>query len=331
MATSIIPVRIIEDTIYIDYDNIFKYTPDGFFLKQLFHEGPGPKEAKKYKGIHAVFNKTGRYVVFSNANKGIYYSRYSFDGDFLPETDIMTSPHEMKHILAYFGNYEIYYYEYYINSSDIVNNLIGPNIYYVMNLKDSSIVYQYPSPIAENKIPIKNARIKLMHDKQIIQTDTVLWFGHYAIDTLFSTTDFRIIRPRYIFKTNRTFMNFREYANMISGDFDMSRAQSVKIITSSVPLPDGSLLYTINNKLGYADNAGTASDYSDKPIINDIDNHLKTVELSKILDHRSFYIYKNNLYILVEAFRFFEEDCTPPFDDLTEESNPVLLKIKLKN
>ena len=35
--------------------------------------------------------------------------------------------------------------------------------------------------------------------------------------------------------------------------------------------------------------------------------------------------------MLVDAFKFFEEGAKPPFPDLKEDSNPVLVKLKLKN
>lgn len=36
------------------------------------------------------------------------------------------------------------------------------------------------------------------------------------------------------------------------------------------------------------------------------------------------------IYIPVNAFKFFEEGAKPPFPDLTEDSNPVIVKLKLK-
>ena len=43
-----------------------------------------------------------------------------------------------------------------------------------------------------------------------------------------------------------------------------------------------------------------------------------------------FYQKDGYLYLLVDAFKFFEEGARPPFADLTEDSNPVLVKLKLK-
>lgn len=36
------------------------------------------------------------------------------------------------------------------------------------------------------------------------------------------------------------------------------------------------------------------------------------------------------LYSMMNASDFFEEGCKPPFPDLEEDSNPVIVKLKLK-
>ncbi|WP_080905514.1 hypothetical protein [Parabacteroides sp. Marseille-P3160] len=324
-----IAVRIFDDTIYLDYDNIFKYSPEGAFLKKIFKEGAGPQEAKKIPGDYAVFNGASRYLIFSNYYKYRFYSAYSFNGDFLFEIDKKKNELEIKHVLAYIDNFEVFSYDRSFVDLDSVNNIIGPYIFYVMNLRDSSIVYKYPSPVANEKIPGRMRGIT-MYDKQFIQIDSTLWFSQNAIDTLFKTTDFKSFLPKYIFITDKSFFNFRECIQLMVGEFDKSRVMNMKILTGTLPLPDGSLLYSINDKLGYADHTGKASDYSGKPIVNDIDHYLKTIDLCNRINHRTFYVYKNYLYILVDAFCFLDEGCHPPFDDLKEESNPILLKIKLK-
>jgi len=49
------------------------------------------------------------------------------------------------------------------------------------------------------------------------------------------------------------------------------------------------------------------------------------------LINRLFYVENNYLYLLVGAESFFKEGSKPPFENLTEKSNPVVLKIKLKS
>ena len=53
----------------------------------------------------------------------------------------------------------------------------------------------------------------------------------------------------------------------------------------------------------------------------------QTPNLQQYIETRLLIKY---LYLLINAFEFFNEGCNPPFPDLTEESNPVVVKLKLK-
>ena len=44
----------------------------------------------------------------------------------------------------------------------------------------------------------------------------------------------------------------------------------------------------------------------------------------------SLYQKEGYIYASINAYEFFEEGAKPPFPDLTEESNPVIVKLKLK-
>ena len=63
---------------------------------------------------------------------------------------------------------------------------------------------------------------------------------------------------------------------------------------------------------------------------NDIDNYLPALDLNKKLSYGTYYQKGNYMYVLVDAYRFFEEKANPPFMDLKEDSNPVLVKLRLK-
>ena len=63
---------------------------------------------------------------------------------------------------------------------------------------------------------------------------------------------------------------------------------------------------------------------------NDIDEYCPPLDLWQTMGYKLFYQKDGYLYLLVDAFKFFEEGTQPPFADLTEDSNPVLVKLKLK-
>lgn len=133
------PIRIFEDTLYLDGENIYKYTPDGKFIKKLFPEGPGPKEAKKLKTVPAAFNERERYVTFKNSI-GNTYKSYSFDGDYLGEK-IATDTANIN-LKAYFHNNQIYEQRKYgpFKTNEKLN-IIGPNIFYAKDLLTDTISF----------------------------------------------------------------------------------------------------------------------------------------------------------------------------------------------
>lgn len=92
----------------------------------------------------------------------------------------------------------------------------------------------------------------------------------------------------------------------------------------------GGLLFTISGKLALANNVGNIINYSDKAVVSDLDNFLKEFNLALFLKLRTYSVFNNHLYFLVDAYKFFEDGSKPPFTSLTEDSNPVVVKIKLK-
>jgi hypothetical protein len=324
-----IPLNIIEDTIYIDRENIYKYTPEGKFIKKLFKEGQGPGEAMKYEFSFAAFNRNERYVTF-HPKTGNSYVHYSFDGYFLGNTDRLINETGTKRIETYFNHYCIYRIGQPIKRN-YVGNRLGPNLFYAEDLNTQSVFYSYPNYAADETSSSRGGfAYNILSDMNFMHVDTVLWFKHYVVDTLYSTRDFVSILPRYIFKTDRTFMNLREYTQWMVFALDRERSSTAKIIKGVLPLPTGNLLFTVNGKIAFADKKGKTSDYTEKLVVNDIDEHLAEIDITWCLENRTFSIYKNHLYLLVDAFKFFDEGGKPPFKELTEDSNPVVVKIKLK-
>jgi hypothetical protein len=322
-------VRINEDTIYVDWENIYKYTPEGVFVKTLFTEGAGPGEAKKYSFTMSAFNEKERYVTFHSINK-LSYSNYSFDGNYLGDTDdYMADSITIKHVKTYYKDYQIFeYVNNHVDNNGKIN-MFGPHLFYARNVHDGSILHPYPNPACDEKATYKGRIVIGQGDLQYIHIDSLLWFKFLALDTLYSTSDLKTICPKYIFNTNGTFMDMITYTHAKVMDVHAAEVKNKKFVDAVLPLPDGGLMYTINGKLGIADNTGKTSGYTEKPVVNDIDDYLKTIDIKSYLTNRTFCVYKKHLYILVDAYRFFEEDCKPPFDNLTEDSSPVVVKIRL--
>ncbi|MDR0428124.1 MAG: 6-bladed beta-propeller [Dysgonamonadaceae bacterium] len=323
------PVRLYNDTFYLAHENIYKYDSTGKFIKKIFKEGRGAGEALKYKFSFAAFCDKERYITFHSYSNHSYMT-YSFDGEFLGSLDADINKTQKKQIKTYFNNYLLYDVDNYVGVGNSKNkNRVGPNLFYAQDIYSDTIYYYYPNPAADENPPYSGGAESIVGDIQFINNDSLLWFKYSVIDTLYSTSDFQTITPRYIFKTNNSFININQHMHIRSGDFGEEVLQ-LKEITGVLPFPNGSLLYTVNNKLGFFDGKGNTSDYSEKRVENDLDDYLKTIDLQTPLDLRAFSLSKNHLYLLIEAFEFFEEGCSSPFSDLNEESNPVILKIKLK-
>ncbi len=63
---------------------------------------------------------------------------------------------------------------------------------------------------------------------------------------------------------------------------------------------------------------------------NDVDGYCPSLDMWQAMGYKILYPRNGYLYLLVDAFKFFEEGAKSPFADLTEDSNPVLVKLKLK-
>ena len=134
----------------------------------------------------------------------------------------------------------------------------------------------------------------------------------------------------YIFKTDDSFMDVNCYAHLRVGDLKEKEFNSKKKFGGILPLFNKSLLYTVNDELGFADSSGKTAGYTKELVQNDLDKYLKHIDLATIIYQGTFSIYKGDMYFLVNASSFFEDGSSSPFPNLTEDSNPVVVKLKLK-
>jgi len=80
---------------------------------------------------------------------------------------------------------------------------------------------------------------------------------------------------------------------------------------------------------GFCSANGKAETFS-KLFKNDVDEFCPPLNMERRIANRNFFQKEGYIYTLVNAFEFFEEGANPPFPDLTEDSNPVIVKLKLK-
>ena len=111
----------------------------------------------------------------------------------------------------------------------------------------------------------------------------------------------------------------------------ITKAVNVKIIMEAIPLPSHNLLlFFSNGQVGFADLNDQTSIYNKEKIVNDLDGHLQDIDHTRLFLAQQFYIENGYLYFMADSYTFFEEGLTPPVQSLTEDSNPVVVKLKLK-
>ncbi|MCE5177629.1 MAG: 6-bladed beta-propeller [Porphyromonadaceae bacterium] len=321
-------LHVVDDTIYVDRDNIYKYTPEGKFIRKLFIEGPGPGEGRKHSSYHAALNIKKKYFTIYDAG-GNTFKSFSFNGKYLKEELVRDSLD--RHLYTYFNDNLIFDYPIsgFYNIGDKIN-ILGPNLFYAKDVSTGEIVYKYPNHAADELAELRRYMYTGNGDMLFINSGEHLWFKHRHIDTIYCTDNLREISPRYIIKPQNSFIDIRKYVHFKVGDITKNEAMAIDGISGFVPLPNGGLVYGLNYGIGTVDPSGNASDWYDKPIINDLDDHLETIDLLNKFYTESFTINNDNLYFTVDAYLFFEEGSKPPFPSLTEDGNPVVVKIKLK-
>ena len=340
-------IMIADDTLFlIKFENVYKYTPDGVFIKKIIDAKQNSSSTIKY--MYAAYNKKARFFTFSSNTTIVRqsttyrqpkeYVNFSFDGVFLNETDYFID-NNYKLIESYFDDYCLYRKDTIIeidsqgNRLEQVNtmiNMLGPFLFYAEAYDSNDVIYSYPNPAAEDRYISRSKTDYSFGNMNFLPLDSVLWFKHFAIDTLYSTQDFITIEPRFIFKTDNFFINIHEYTKLKSA-LDIKKITKLSKIAGFLPLQStGELLYVINQNIAVADNSGHTYGFSSKPILNDLDDYLKDIDLKTYLVNELYYIDNNNLYIIVASNQFFKEGSKPPFENMMNDDSPVVLKIKLK-
>lgn len=334
-------IVVTDDAIFIDERQIYKYTSDGKFLLSLFRKGNGPEEA--IKNVRGIYNFEKKYVTFPNA-AGLFYNLYSFDGKFLgyqnknrdedPDDKFdIEKTKSTKMICGYLGDIQVYAYSYQPFIAKIGERLNpnGPILLYAKDLVTDSVI-----------IKLQNYHFDIKATKQMTSVrpngypldygniDSCYWVRPVMLDTLYRTSDFKSLLPWYVFKLKESAADYAFQVHNMLMDIDESE-YGRETLMNVYALPSGVLFeYSTATTagIGYCKAGGKAKAVS-RYFENDLDGYLKELSIEglgeKKLSQRDGY-----LYALVNAEEFLKEGAKSPFPDLTEESNPVVVKLKLK-
>lgn len=334
-------VVVVDDAIFIDCEQIYKYTLDGKYVMSLFKKGNGPGEAIKFN--RGVYNFDKEYVTFAN-NAGACYNSYSFDGKFVGNQNKVRDedPDDKfdvektkgnKIICGYHNNMQAYCYGYnpFPAKRGEVLNPYGPVLLYLKDLTTDSVIYK-----------LRNFHFDFKATKQgptamdsgfpadYGTVDSIFWVKPNTLDTIYRTTDFKSLRPWYVFKqknsaTDHTFQVRAILMDVDKSEFSREGGLSVYALESGV-------IFEYRTSAGYGKGyckAGGKVKNISRAFENDLDDYLKELTFDW-LGQRKLFQRNGYLYALVSAEEFFKEGSKSPFPDLTEESNPVIVKMKLK-
>lgn len=320
-----------DENFYIKKDFLYVYDKDGKFKKSIYRKGQGPKEITQALGRPA-YDMEGKYISIWNYGSG-YYSQYSKNGDYLTKVPATDSTRYDKRLIAHIGNNDIFYYSYPTPQRGEFFNLDGPVLWYAKDVTKNSIVYKKINPFFNVKVK-KGKYVATTYNYPLLysQIDSIFWVKHLFQDTIFQTKDGIKWKAWYIIKHHKRDVDYEELMSLTLGavfpDELFARTQLFHVI----PLPSG-LLYSFM-KFGEKELRGGFCKHGEKVRIcsrfafkNDIDDHLADMELFNVP------IFQRNgyLYVMIDSFKFFEGSNKPPFPGMTEESNPIIIKLKLRN
>ena len=335
-----------DDNIYIEHGNIEKFTPEGKHVKSLLKIGQGPGEiANKLSNVYAAFNLNDNYVYVPDHGK-TDFAKFTLNGDYLGKVTKIDSAGHVREYLSIVNNREIFHHEGITlydytkdNTKEDRVNPDGPYLFYVNNQLTDSIEYKKVNGLYHIKPKVINRGMAINNGWPMNYgyADNDFWLRHYHQDTIYRTSDAVTFKPWFIMKRHTQMANYDFQVRMVVADITLSDVKS-KHYLGNVLATDAGVFYHYavgmdkeKSGFGFCPKNGKAKTYSNKGFKNDLDEYLPPLELShSILNGKKGFQKDGYLYVLVDAFKFFEDGAKPPFPELVEDSNPVLVKLRLK-
>ena len=345
LVTDVVLTSLSEDNngnLYLDVPGgLFKYAPDGTFIKNLIKIGQGPNEINHK--VDAIFNIEQEFIQIYDNGKN-YYQKISLDGDFLERTDrsIISNGEYLgrRDIYAYWKNFELYKWANRVglpNQGEYVNR---DSLYFIhiKDLNTDSDIYKMTNHHFHIKGKIIGNWYK--HKSYPIYrgtlNDTTYWVKPLFVDTVYCTTDWTDVKPLYVIKKNKDAADYEWEMKLFagSGNVTWNEIKNKDRLNDVMALENGILfcyLQELPDKTGtgFCPANGKAKAFS-QLFKNDIDEYCPPLDLGNLMLNRVLFQKEGYIYAPINAFKFFEEGAKPPFPDLTEDSNPVIVKLKLK-
>ena len=322
-----------DDNFYISGPNyLFKYTGSGTFIKSLIRIGQGPNEVAMYIG--AIFNMERDFILIDSYGRD--YPKISLDGE---QIGIVKRPsYPQRQVYAYWKDYEMYKIQHPEHNGKI--NHDGEFFFNIMDIRTDSTIYRMRNH--NSNIEGKLGSRAYNESYPIYRgplNDSVYWIKPLFIDTIYCTTNWTDVQPLYIIKQHNDAADYEWLIKVDAGIENVSKSELFnKDRLEHVWALESGILYSYIEEIrpdgekigyGYCPANGKGKYYS-KLFKNDIDDYCPSLNFRFIMQNCSMVCKNGYIYIPVNAHKFFEEGAKPPFPDLTEDSNPVIVRLKLK-
>jgi len=347
LVTDVVLTSLSEDNngnLYLDVPGgLFKYAPDGTFIKNLIKIGQGPNEITSKPVANSVFNFDKEFILINDNGRGCY-QKISLDGDFLERTDrsIISNGEFLgrRDIYAYWKNFELYKWT---NGVGLPNqgeytNRDSLYFFHIKDLNTDSDIYKMTNHHFHIKGKIIGSwyRHKSYPIYRGTLNNTTYWVKPLFVDTVYCTTDWTDVKPLYVIKKNKDAADYEWEMKLFtgSGNVTWNEMKNKDRLNDVMALENGILfcyLQELPDKTGtgFCPANGKAKAFS-QLFKNDIDEYCPPLDLGNLMFNRVLFQKEGYIYAPINAFKFFEEGAKPPFPDLTEDSNPVIVKLKLK-
>lgn len=344
LVTDARKINLFEDkkgNFYLDVPGgLFKYASDGSFIKNLIRIGQGPNEINHK--ANAIFNLEQEFIQIDDNGKS-YYQKISLDGDFLDRTSssiIVDGKYLGKrNIYDYWKNFELYKWSsrYGLPNQGEYINRDSLYFFHIKDLNTDSDIYK----MKNHHFHIKGKIDGNWYQNYSYPTyrgelnDSTYWVKPLFVDTVYCTSDWTDVRPLYVIKKSSSASDYEWEIKLFAGDRNVSRIELMnKDRLIDVLALENGILYTYfeeSGKLGagFCPANRKATTFS-KFFKNDVDEFCPSLNMERRIANRNFFQKEGYIYTLVNAFEFFEEGAKPPFTDMTEDSNPIIVKLKLK-
>ena len=253
--------------------------------------------------------------------KNIFKEKSEIDGRF-------------KNVVCYQGDILFYQLSNLPSQKGELCNPNGDYLLYGENVKSNKVVYRYENYGKNEKAEYRGSIAELETSDFITgRLNGSLWLKNIYMDTLFvfnkEKCDFS---PEYIFDVGDNPWDYKTFVHLYYLDKDYLNTYNSKTLLQEFFLGEKHLIYKM--KKGKDEAVGVYSILDNKNLcftdkyLNDLDDILNVVDLKALLS--SSFCDGKYLYIPVNSYMFFDEGNSSFPLQLTEESNPIILKMKLK-